>query len=66
MATHGIPIRPVYIDSMFKTRDRASNSGFKYELVESVELADKRCCVLMMSSIKQQHVSGNSTPSTNS
>ena len=44
MATRGIPIRKVYIDSRFKTKDSKSNSEFKYELAESVELPDKCVC----------------------
>lgn len=44
MATGSIPIKKVYIDSRFKTKDSKSNSEFKYELVESVQLPDKCCC----------------------
>ena len=44
MATRGIPIRKVYIDSRFKTKDSKSNSEFKHELAESVELPDKCAC----------------------
>jgi len=44
MATRGIPIKKVYIDSRFKTKDSKSNSEFKYELAESVELPDKCVC----------------------
>ena len=36
-----IPITKVYIDSRFKTKDSKSNSDFKYELVESIQLPDK-------------------------
>ena len=36
-----IPIKKVYIDSRFKTKYSKSNSDFKYELVESIQLPDK-------------------------
>ena len=36
-----LPITKVYIDSRFKTKDSKSNSDFKYELVESIQLPDK-------------------------
>ena len=36
-----IPITKVYIDSRFKTTYSKSNSDFKYELVESIQLPDK-------------------------
>ena len=35
-----IPITKVYIDSRFKTKDSKSNSDFKYELVESIQLPE--------------------------
>lgn len=41
MAAGSVPIKKVYIDSRFKTKDSKSNSEFKYELVESVQLPDK-------------------------
>jgi hypothetical protein len=41
MAAGSIPIKKVYIDSRFKTKDSKSNSDFKYELVESIQLPDK-------------------------
>ena len=44
MATGSIPIKKVYIDSRFKTKDSKSNSEFKYELVESIQLPDKCVC----------------------
>ena len=44
MASGSIPIRKVYIDSRFKTRDSKSSSDFKYELAESIELPDKCVC----------------------
>ena len=44
MATGSIPINKVYIDSRFKTKDSKSNSEFKYELVESIQLLDKCAC----------------------
>ena len=50
VATNGIPIRKVFIDSRFKTRDSKSNSDFKYELVESVELPKNAVVLLMISS----------------
>ena len=39
-----IPIRKVYIDSRFKTRDSKSSSDFTYELVESVQLPGNCHC----------------------
>ena len=45
MATRGIPIK-VYIDSRFKTKDSKSDSDFKYELVQSIQLPDK-CAVFL-------------------
>ena len=44
MAAGSIPIKKVYIDSRFKTKDSKSNSDFKYELVESIQLPDKCVC----------------------
>ena len=44
MASGSIPIRKVYIDSRFKTRDSKSSSDFKYELAQSIELPDKCVC----------------------
>ena len=44
MTNGSIPIRTVYIDSRFKTRDSKSSSDFKYELAESIELPDKCVC----------------------
>ena len=36
--------KKVYIDSRFKTKDSVSNSQFKYELVESLQLPDNTVC----------------------
>ena len=44
MAAGSIPIKKVYIDSRFKTADSKSNSDFKYELTQSIQLPDKCCC----------------------
>ena len=44
MAAGSIPIKKVYIDSRFKTKDSKSNSEFKYELVESIQIPDKCVC----------------------
>lgn len=44
MATGSIPIKKVYIDSRFKARGSKSNSEFKYELIESIQLPDKCVC----------------------
>ena len=44
MATGSVPIKQVYIDSRFKTKYSKSNSEFKYELIESVQLHDTCCC----------------------
>ena len=49
MATGSIPIKKVYIDSRFKTKDSKSNSEFKYELVESIQLPDK--CVAFIDDV---------------
>ena len=49
MATGSIPIKKVYIDSRFKTKDSKSNSEFKYELVESLQLPDK--CVAFIDDV---------------
>ena len=37
MSGGSLPIKKVYIDSRFKTKDSVSNSHFKYELVESLQ-----------------------------
>ena len=34
-------IKKVYIDSRFKTKDSISNSGFKFQLTETVDLPHK-------------------------
>ena len=39
-----LPINKLYIDSLFTTQDSSSNSHFKYELVESLQLPDKTGC----------------------
>ena len=44
MAAGSIPIKKVYIDSRFKTKDSKSNSEFKYELIESINLPDTCVC----------------------
>jgi hypothetical protein len=44
MAAGSIPIKKVYIDSRFKTPDSKSNSEFKYELAQSIQLPDNCCC----------------------
>lgn len=38
MAAGGIPITHVYIDRRFKSNDSRSNSDFKYERAESLQL----------------------------
>ena len=45
MVAGSIPINEVYI-GRFKTQDSSSNSDFKYELVEGIQLLDKCVCVL--------------------
>ena len=37
-------IKKVYVDSRFKTNDSVSNSDFKYELKEQIELPDNTVC----------------------
>ena len=44
MSVGSLPIKKVYIDSRFKTKDSVSNSHFKYELVESLQLPDNTVC----------------------
>ena len=39
-----LPVRKIYIDSRFKTKDSASNSDFKYELSTSVALPENCVC----------------------
>ena len=39
-----MPIKKVYIDNRFKTKDSKSNSHCKYELVVSIQLPDKYVC----------------------
>ena len=46
MVAGSIPINKVYIDSRFKTKDSKSNSDFKYEPVESIQLPDTCVCVI--------------------
>ena len=46
MAAGSIPIKKVYIDSRFKTKDSTSNSDFKYELVESIQIPDTCVCFI--------------------
>ena len=49
MAMSGIPIKKVYIDSRFKTKDSKSDSEFKYELVQSIQLPDK--CAMFLDDV---------------
>ena len=49
MAVGSIPIKKVYIDSRFKTKESRSNSDFKFELVQSIPLPDK--CVALVDDI---------------
>ena len=46
MVAGTIPINKVYGDSTFKTQDSKSNSDFKYDLLESVQLPDKCVCFI--------------------
>ena len=46
MSGGSLPIKKVYIDSRFKTKDSSSNSHFKYELVESLQLPDNTVCFI--------------------
>ena len=39
-----IPIKRVYRDRRFETEDKKSNSDFKYELLESIQVPDKPVC----------------------
>ena len=46
MSAGSLPIKKVYIDSRFKTKNSASHSHFKYELVESLQLPDNTVCYI--------------------
>ena len=39
-----LPIKNMYIDSRFKTKDSRSNSEFKFELKQSIQLPDNCVC----------------------
>ena len=39
-------IKKVYIDSRYKTNDSVSNSDFKFELKEGLDLADNTVCYI--------------------
>ena len=41
MAMSGVPIHNVYIDRCFQKNDRKSDSEFKYELAQHIQLSDK-------------------------
>lgn len=41
-----LPIKKVYIDSRFKTKDSKSNSEFKFELSQSIDLPDRCVCYI--------------------
>ena len=41
-----LPIKKVYIDSRFKTKDSKSNSEFKFELKQSIQLSDTCVCYI--------------------
>ena len=41
-----LPIKQVYIDSRFKTKDSKSNSEFKFELKQSIQLPDNCVCYI--------------------
>ncbi len=47
--TSRLSIRKIYVDSRFKTADSVSNSNFRYELKEAVQLPDK--CAMMVDDI---------------
>lgn len=53
MAAGSIPIKKVYIDSRFKARGSKSNSEFKYELTESIQLPDK--CIVFIDDVIIPH-----------
>ena len=46
MVAGTIPINKVYTGSRFKIQDSKSNSEFKYELLESVQVPDKCACFI--------------------
>ena len=46
MSGGSLPIKKDYIYSRFKTNDSSSNSHFKYELVESLQLPDNTVCFI--------------------
>ena len=37
-------VKKVYVDSRFRTNDSDSNSDFKFELAEALDLADNAVC----------------------
>lgn len=41
-----LPIKHVYIDSRFKTKDSQSNSNFKFELKQSIQLPESCVCYI--------------------
>ena len=41
-------IKKVYIDPRYKTNDSVSNSGFKFELKEALDLPDNTVCFSMI------------------
>ena len=41
-----LPIKNVYIDSRFKTKDSRSNSEFKFELKQTIQLPDNCVCYI--------------------
>ena len=41
-----LPIKKVYIDSRFKTKDSQSNSNFKFELKQSIQLPENCVCYI--------------------
>ena len=44
-------VKKVYVDSRFRTNDSDSNSDFKFELIEALDLADNVVCYVDDSSI---------------
>ena len=39
-------IKKVYIDSIYKTNDRVSNSDFKFEIKEALDLCENTVCYI--------------------
>ena len=41
-----LPVRKIYVDSRYKTKNRVSDAHFKFELLETVSLPEKCVCYI--------------------